>query len=59
MQMKPGIKYFENFVIDLHLFTPVVRLTIFNLRLKLCVVPKNKLSMNQCFTSSVMFNCQQ
>ena len=26
--MNPEIKYFKNFVIDLHLFTPVVRLTI-------------------------------
>ena len=27
--MKPEIKYFQNFVIHLHLFTPVVRLAIF------------------------------
>ena len=27
--MKPEINYFQNFVIDLHLFTPVVRLAIF------------------------------
>ena len=27
--MKPEIKYFQNIVIDLHLFTPVVRLAIF------------------------------
>ena len=29
IQMKPEIKYFQNFVIDLYLFTPVVRLAIF------------------------------
>ena len=27
--MKPVIKYVQKFVIDLHLFTPVVRLAIF------------------------------
>ena len=28
--MKPEyLKYFQNFIIDLHLFTPVVRLAIF------------------------------
>ena len=27
--MKPEIKYFQNIVINLHLFTPVVRLAIF------------------------------
>ena len=27
--MKPEIKYIQKFVIDLHLFTPVVRLAIF------------------------------
>ena len=30
--MKPELKYFQKFVIDLHLFTPVVRLAIFSLR---------------------------
>ena len=31
--MKPKIKYFLNFVIDLHLFTPVVRLANFLIHL--------------------------
>ena len=37
--MKPEIKKFQHFVIDLHLFTPVVRLAIFpeaNLQIASC-----------------------
>ena len=56
--MKPEIKYFQKFVIDLHLFTPVVRLAIFFLETKLdiwlyldgCHVLDNNLSGEGLFT---------